>query len=401
MTTTGVQLDPFAPSVLADPYPVYRNLRDYAPFAWNESVQAWLVSRYEDVTSVLGDRRFSSGPSRFVELTPSLSAMLGPFGRAPNMLMSDPPEHTRLRRLVSKAFTPKAIAGLRPRIEDLVHQILDSLAGSRGPVDIVRELAEPLPGTVIAEMIGVPASKRSLFKPLSSDIVAGFIRPSVTSAELLKQALAGISEIASLLRAEIQARREEPREDLITALLAAEENGDALSEDEIVVSAMMLLVAGNETTTNAISNGLLALLQHPDQKQLLAGDRTLMPGAVEELLRFAGLSQSVRRVAIEDIDLRGQQVSAGQTVIALLAAANRDPNKFENPDTFDIRRDARDHLAFGDGIHFCLGAPLARATTGITISALLDRFPDMQLAHDPVEWGSGFIRGLKRLHLRW
>lgn len=398
------QFSPFAPGIAADPYPAYRALRENGPVHYNALMDAWVVTRYEDVTLVLSDPRFSANRrrarNRFAQMVEAqaLEERFGPFGRAPTMLTSDPPEHTRLRRLVSKAFTARAVEDLRPRIAGIVAHLLADVR-RQGRADLIFSLAYPLPVIVIAEMLGVPPGDRDRFKRWSDHIAATLGGP-FAGAGAIERGAAAVQELASYLRDVIAERRREPRGDLISGLIAAEEQGQVLSEDEVLATAMLLLIAGNETTTNLIGNGVLALLQHPDQLQRLREDPSLVRSAVEELLRYAGPVQGTARVAMEDVEIAGSRIAAGQVVFALLAAANRDPAQFPDPDTLDIGRQPNPHLAFGDGIHFCLGAPLARAETQEALSGLLEHLPSLALDGEP-EWGGTFIiRGVRRLPVR-
>ena len=395
------EFNPFAPGMLADPYPMYNALRQHSPVHWSGLMEAWVLSRFEDVDFVLTDPRFSADRSRarnrFAQMAAQQQQQFGPLGRAPTMLGSDPPEHTRLRRLVSKAFTPRAVEDLRPRIQEIVDHLLDSLEG-RSDFELVRELAYPLPVIVIAEMLGVPPEDRDRFKHWSDTVVATLGGP-FTPPDVLERARQSIEELAEYIRDVVKQRRRQPKGDLISGLVAAEEKGQVLSEDEIISSTILLLIAGNETTTHLISNGILALLKSPDQLERLKNEPSLMPSAVEELLRYAGPVQATGRVAMEEVEIAGQAVKEGEIAFVLLAAANRDPAKFENPDQLDVARNPVDHLALGDGIHFCLGAPLARAEAQIAIGTVLRRFPKLSQAGEP-EWGGTFIiRGVKHLPL--
>jgi cytochrome P450 len=395
------QPNTFFPMVQADPYPMYARLREADPLHWSPLMESWVLTRHEDVVAVLRDTlRFSAdrrtAQNRFAQEIARREEEFGPFGRTQTMLTSDPPQHTRLRRLVSKAFTPRMVEGLRPRIEQIVDELLGGMAG-RGEMDVVRDLAYPLPVIVIAEMLGVPPQERDRFKHWSDEIVATLNGP-FTSEDVLRQARKSIDELAEYMRGVIAERRVEPRDDLISRLIEAEEQGQILSEDEMLASVMLLLVAGNETTTNLIGNGALALLRHPEQLDRLRSDPELVKTAVEELLRYDSPVQATGRVAKEDLTIGELEVKAGQVVITVLGAANRDPRKFEEPDALDLGRTPNEHLSFGDGIHFCLGAPLARAEGQIAIGALVQRFPNLRPATETPEWGGTFIlRGLKNL----
>jgi len=395
-----LQYNPFIPEVHANPYPMYARLRAEDPVHWSPLMEAWVLTRYDDVVAVLTDSRFSAdrrqARNRFAEEIAKREEEFGPFGRTRTMLTSDPPEHTRLRRLVSKAFTPRMVEGLRPRIQAIVDELLDAVAGN-GRMDVIRDLAYPLPVIVIAEMLGVPPDHRDQFKHWSDEIV-GVLGGPLVPQETLERSRVAVHELAAYLHGVIAERRREPREDLVSGLIAAEEQGQILSEDEMLATAMLLLVAGNETTTNLIGNGMLGLLRNPGQMERLRADPSRVPAAVEEMLRYDGPVQATGRVAMEDVEVGGQKVTQGQAVIAVLGAANRDPAQFERPDELDLGRRPNEHVAFGDGIHFCLGAPLARAEGQIAFETLLRRFAGPRLETEDLQWGGSFIlRGLKSL----
>jgi len=399
------EFNPFTPEALADPYPMYRELLKHNPVSWNPIMETWVFTRYEDVDRILtheamsADRR--SGNNRFAEMQRKQIEEQpdSPFNRAPTMLTSDPPEHTRLRRLVSKAFTPRAVEDLRARIQDIVDDLLGDVAEA-GEMDLVQALAYPLPVIVIAELLGVPAEDRAKFKKWSDEIVATLGGP-FTPQEVQQAAAASIDELIAYLSAVIEDRRKNPRDDLISGLIAAEDEGNVLSTQEIYTTTILLLVAGNETTTHLIDNGTLALLRNPDQIDILRKDQSLIKSAVEELLRFTGPVQGTGRVVTEDVEIGGQAMKARETAFVLLGAANHDPAKWgDDADRLDVTRNPVDHLAFGDGIHFCLGAPLARAEAQIAIGTLTERFPNLKHAVDEPEWGGTFIiRGVKSLPL--
>jgi cytochrome P450 len=394
------QFNPIAPGMLANPYEMYRTMREQSPIYWSPIMEAWILTRYEDADFVLTDPRFSAdrsrGRNRFSEMMNAQEQEFGPFSRVQTMLSSDPPDHTRLRRLVSKAFTPRAVENLRPRIHEIVAQLLDG-AEKQGAFDLVNELSYPLPVIVIAEMLGVPAEDRPSFKRWSTDVVQTLGGPFVPP-EVFAKARESLEELAEYLRAFIADRRANPRDDLISWLVAAEDQGQILSEDEIFATTILLLIAGNETTTHLISNGMLALFRNPDEMARLRGDSSLMPSAVEELLRYTGPVHLTGRVPKEALEIGGQPIEEGHVVIALLAAANRDPSKYEDPERLDVARNPTDHLGLGDGIHFCLGAPLARAEAQIAIGTMLQRFPKLTCQDLDPEWGGTFIiRGAKTL----
>lgn len=396
----STQYNPFIPEIHADPYPMYDRLRAEDPVHWNNLMEVWVLTRYDDVVSVLRDSRFSANrrraQNRFSQEMAKREEEFGQLGRTQSLLTSDPPDHTRIRRLVSKAFTPRIVEGLRPRIQKIVDELLDA-AQKRGHMDVIRDLAYPLPVIVIAEMLGVPPEHRDDFKRWSDEIVATLGGPFVPP-QTLDRARASAQELADYLRGVIAQRRREPREDLISGLVAAEEEGQILSEHELLATAILLLVAGNETTTNLIGNGMLALLRNPDQWEKLRDDPSLIQTAIEELLRYDGPVQGTGRVAKEELEIDGRAIKKGQVVFTVLGAANHDPAQFEKPNELDITRNPNEHVAFGDGNHFCLGAPLARAEGQIAFRSLLERSPEPRPATDEPQWGGTFIlRGLKSL----
>jgi cytochrome P450 len=389
----------FGPQMLADPYPTYHRLRSVHPAAWSPQLDAWVVTGYEAVSSALRDPRVSSdrlGRARQRLASRGLEAVIDE--RARSMIHRDPPDHTRLRALVNKAFTPRAVDAMEGRIRAIVDELLDAVAG-RGRFDILSDLAYPLPVMVIAEMLGVPAADRDRFKHWSDDVaillggdLAGLPEP------VLRRAVAARAELADYFGAAVARCRREPGDDLLTALVRAEEAGGRLSEDELYSTAILLLIAGNETTTNLIGNGLLALLRHPDEMRRLWADEALLPGAVEEMLRYDSPVQMTTRLARADLQLHGTTVPAGQWLYLVLGAANRDPAQFPDPDRFDIGRADNKHVSFGAGPHFCLGAPLARLEARLALGALRRRFPNLRLAADAVEHRDNFnLRGLKAL----
>jgi len=398
------QFNPMTPGFLADPYSMYKDLLDHNPVSWNDMMEVWVLARYEDVDYVLNHPNLSAererARNRFAQMAQQQQQEFGPFSRARTMLSSDPPEHTRLRKLVSKAFTPRAVEELRPRIQEIVDFLLDE-AEKKGEMDLVNDVAYPLPVIVIAEMLGVPPEDRADFKRWSDEVVAT-LGGIFTPPDVMERARNAIESLASYLIPIIKDRRENPKNDLISGLVAAEEQGQVLSEDEIFSTTILLLIAGNETTTNLISNSMYALLTNPEQMKLLQDDPSLMKSATEELLRFAGPVQATGRVLKEDMVIAGENMTEGQTAFVLLGAANRDPAKWgPTANELDITRNPTDHVGLGDGIHFCLGAPLARAEAQITIGTLLRRFPDLRMTGDP-EWGGTFIiRGVRKLPLAW
>ena len=396
--------NPLDPRLRTNPYEVYRELREAAPVFWQPLMQTWVLTRYDDNLTVLRDHAsFSSERTRaknaLVQQMESYRLSSGPLGTTPTMLSIDPPAHTRMRHLVNKAFTPRVIERIRPHIAEIADQLLDALP-EPGALDVVSDLAIPLPMIVIAEVLGVPLSDRERFKSWSTD-VANSLGGPFQAPEVLERARLSSIEIADYFREQIAQRRKAPREDLLSALCAAEEQGDLLSEDELIATCILLLVAGNETTTNLIGNGMLALLNNPEERRRLEADPSLIENAVDEMLRYEGSVQMTSRIAGHDLEFRGQRFEEGQVVLLLLAAANRDPAQFPDPDRFDVARRPNRHLAFGQGIHYCLGAPLAVAEAQIAFQRLLRRLPEPEAAFEAPEWGQSFIlRGLKHLPVR-
>jgi hypothetical protein len=399
---TTLAFNPFLPEVHEDPYPLYRRLRAEDPVHRSE-LGFWVLTRHADVLALLRDPRTSRDPRRSerVEALRSsveVSRLLDEEEAAPSMLFVDPPDHTRLRTLVNKAFTPAAVERLRPRVEEIVDGLLDRVAG-RGAMDVVEDLAYPLPVTVICELFGVPEADWDRFRNWSRAFVH-LLDPLVAS-DALERALQARLALRGYLRELIAQRRAHPADDLLSALIAAEDQGQALSEAELVSMCVLLLVAGHETTVNLIANGTLALLRHPPARARLEADPSLAGGAVEELLRYDSPVQFTSRHALADFEVGGRAVRTGETVVAVLGAANRDPAVFPDPDELDLTRKPNRHVAFGGGIHFCLGATLARIEAGIAIPALLGRLAGLELAGAPVRRDTVTLRGLSSLPVRF
>jgi pimeloyl-[acyl-carrier protein] synthase len=388
---TEPEFNPFLPEVMLDPYPYYHRMRAADPVHWSGSVRAWFLTRHADVVELLRDDRFSADRTLSERYRPPPPHRARP-GRS--MLIVDPPDHTRLRNLVSKAFTPRMVEQLRPRIESITAGLLDR-ARTRAGMDLVAEFAYPLPVIVIAEMLGVPARDRLRFQEWSAIVVRGLdpVRDAAEDEEVFDAREA----LASYLLGVVEERRREPRDDLITAMIAAEEHGDFLSVGELVAMCNLLLVAGHETTVNLLGGGVLALLQHPEHLALLRSRPELARSAVEELLRFTSPVQWTGRVAMAELELGGRTVRPRQSVVGILAAANRDPAVFLDPDVMDLSREPNPHVAFWRGIHFCLGAPLARLEAQVALPMLLDRLPRLRLAGAPVPRPTWVLRGLERL----
>jgi cytochrome P450 len=397
---TGVAYNPLTKGYLEDPYPLYRKIQSRDPVHRSRLVSGWVLTRYADINEALTDSRFQSDDRKLPDFEKfrqkSTKAAGIPDDRpTPSMLRLDPPDHTRLRSLVNKAFTPRAIEKLRPRVEEIVDELLDAVADN-GAMDVIEDLAYPLPVMVIAEMLGVPGEDRDQLKRWSDEIVLTL--GAVASGDAVRRAYEAGKEMIAYIERIADERKRDPKDDLLSALLGAEEEGDRLTIEEVYSTVLLILVAGHETTTNLIGNGLLALFRNPDQLELLRDDPALAQSAVEELLRYDSPVQATSRLVTEEVALDGHTVKAFQQVVLLLGAANRDPEQFTNPDRLDITRDEGSSLSFSHGIHFCLGAPLARIEAQIALPALLQRFPNLKLATERVEWGEGIIlRGLKSL----
>ena len=379
-----------SPEIYGDPYPIYHQLREQDPVHWSDAWGCWVLTGYADVIAVLRDYRRFTNVGRIASFLDQLPAGVREQIRplydnfTVGMPNTDPPEHTRVRGLVNKAFSARVVEGMRPRVQQIVDDLLDQAEGGGG-MEVIGDLAYPLPAIVIAETLGVPAADRDQFKAWSDDIVAfhGTGRPHI---ETIKKSTAALLKTKAWLLQLIEARRRQPEDDLISALVAAEERGEMLSETELVATCITLLTAGHETTTGLIGNGLLALLRHPDQLRKLRENPTLIGTAVEEFLRFDTSFLRAWRLTAEDVRIGGRSIPKGETISLMLGAANRDPAQFEDPDRLDITREPNLHTSFGWGIHFCAGAPLARREAEIAFTTLLRRFPRLTLDEEGVEW---------------
>ena len=396
----------FAPEDLAfvaDPYPAYEELRRDTPVRYDEATDHWLIARYEDVNRLLRDRRFGrTYLHRFTHEEmgrPDPPVWHAPFWDLINagILDMEGTDHSRVRRLVSKAFTPAYVEGLRPRIERLVADLVDTLAGA-GEIDLLPSVAEPLPVTVIAEMLGVPDADRHLLRPWSGDICKMYeLNPSLDAQ---RDAVRASEEFSGYLRGLARERSERPGADLISQLAQVVDDGERLTQDELVGTCVLLLNAGHEATVNSTLLGWWTLFRHPEQLAALRADPGLVRTAVDELLRFDTPLQMFERWVLEPFELHGVKIPRGAELGLLFGSANRDPAMFEAPDELRLDRDPNPHLTFGAGIHFCLGAPLGRLELQTSFRALLTRFPHIEAVEEP-RWKPGYvIRGFEGLRVR-
>src|SRR5438552_6555701 len=385
------------PEVLANPYPLYRRLRSEAPVHWDPYLHAWVVTRYADVVTVL--HHFSANrtptPEQFAAM--GLSE-LGPIAQmmTRQMLFMDAPAHTRLRGLASMAFTPARVEVLRSHMREIVDTLMEPLLRA-GRMDVIGDLAAPLPAIVTAEMLGVPTSDCDRLKAWSADF-AEVLGNFQHNPDRASRTLKCVEEMIVYFREAIRRMKAEPRAGLINSFITAEIDGDRLTEDEIIANCIVTMVGGQETTTNLIGNGVLSLLRHPDQLQKLREDLSLVPAAVEELLRYESPSQQTARICPENTELGGQMISKGQAVIAVMGAGNRDPERFPDPDRLDLGRTDNRHLAFGWASHFCFGAALARIEGQLVFEALASRTTNVVLEPRPIVWRENLgLRGLTAL----
>ncbi len=415
--------------IRTDPYPFYEQLRNQDPVHWDEEMGFWVLTRYSDIESLYTDERFSraQGLMRgFQRLSETDREIAGPVYHSfsKTVFYADPPYHTHLRSLMNHAFTPRRVERLRAPIQKIVDQLLDA-AQSRNEMDVVQDLAYPLPVMVIAELLGLPAEDRDRFKKWSDDLFAilGTVRPK--SHHLLERAAQSLDEMSEYVKELSLDRRQDPQDDLLTALLSVSEDdgsmdadhqhgflpvhgregeirehkaASALTGEELVANVNILLSTGHETTTHLLGNGLLALLRNPDQMQRLKDEPALLSKSIEEMLRYDNPVQITYRSVLEDTEIRGRAIRKGDLVNTIIGSANRDPERFSNPDRFDITRSEGRHVGFGVGIHFCIGAPLVRLEAEILFETILRRFPRLALATESLEWQEHPIfRGLKSL----
>jgi hypothetical protein len=376
---------------IADPYPVLRQMREEDPIHWSDSIGGWVLTRYDDMVVTFKDTAHYSNEGRLGQavayLSPEARAEFKTFEnhyRQKSLLHSDPPDHTRLRALVTKAFSPRVVEAMRPRIQEIVNELIDA-AQDNGRMDFIKDLAIPLPVTVLAEIFGVPKTDVHLFKGWADDLLAfqGVNKPPV---EILRRAQNALVGIRTYLMDLVKEKRRQPGEDLLSQLVAAESEGDKLSEGELLNSCITLLVAGHETTTSLTGNGMYTLLHHPDEWRLLQNDPSLLTSAIEEILRYESPVARQPRLMKQDAELGGKTMRQGEMVFQMLNSANRDPAYFDDPDRFDIRRQKNRHIAFGLGIHFCVGAPLARAEGQIVFTTVMARLPKITLVEGKPDW---------------
>ena len=401
----SVAIDFGDPAVRANPYPIYAQLRDEAPVVWNG--QTWLVSRYDDIIALLTDDRVSSArtESIFQVLPDDIRQELAPLRHTlgSRMLLTDPPTHTRLRNLVTKAFSARMVREKRPRIQEICDKFVDRVIDD-GRMDLIADIAVPVPGWVIAEMLGVAPEDQASFTRWGRDQVRVYDRPGTAGERIpvMRQGQASMMEMKAYLEEVIEARRSDPRDDLITMLVMAEEQGDRLSLDELVIMIIALLVGGNNSTAHLIGNSVLTLARHPDSLTRLRENPDLIATAIEEVLRFESPVQATSRIAREPIEIGGEIIEAGQGISLLFGSANRDEQQFPSPDELDIARRPNRHLTFAHGPHFCLGAAIARTETQIAVQTVVRRCLDLELETAEAEWQEGFsFRGLKTLPIRF
>jgi len=403
VTPLELGFDPSDPAFIADPYPVYERLRDDHPILWNPATSQWLISRHDDVNRSLRDRRL--GRTYLHQAThaemgrPDPPAWHAPFHELNDagMLDLEPPDHTRLRRLVLKAFTPRTVEAMRQGIQAIVDGLLDAVAGA-GEIDLIADYVEPLPVTVIAELLGIPEADRHHLRPWSRDICLMYeLDPPETSA---RKAVQASIEFGDYLRGLLAERRDRPGDDLISALAAVVDDGDTLTEQELIATCVLLLNAGHEASVNGAGNGWWTLFRHPDALERMRAEPALLPTAIEELLRFDTPLSLFERWVLSPVEIDGVTLDRGDEVAMLFGSANRDSRAFERADDLDLARDPNPYLSFGAGIHYCLGAPLAKLELGIAFETLLRRAPRLELVEAP-RWKPTFVlRGLESLRVR-
>jgi cytochrome P450 len=393
---TGLNL--LAPEVVADPHPAFACLREKDPVHWSERHRAWVLTRYDDVTDAFRDVRLSSDRAsplarRDGDGVGGDDPVVSVLSRW--MVFRDPPDHTRMRRALRPAFTPPAIEALRPTVEQVVDELIDGLPEE---LDFLAEFAVPLPAIVIAALLGIPREDHDRFRTWSEGLATLVFASGLPDRH--RRGRGALTALATYLSEQLTERRAKPADDLLGALAVLQAAGE-LTAEEATANAVLLLFAGHETTSGLLANGLAALLAHPEQLERLRAERSLMPSAVEELLRYEGPSKLMPRWAAQEVELRGRRIASGDLVYLVQTAANRDPRHFVEPDRLDLARDPNPHLGFGYGPHYCLGAPLARLETAIALSRLLDRRARIELAGDPPRWRPNLLgRAVESLEVR-
>ena len=385
------------PEVLANPYPLYRQLREEAPVYWDPFLCAWVVTRYRDVVHVL--RHYSADRTPTPEQLDAMGlTAVSPIAQVMvrQMLFMDAPAHTRLRSLAASAFSPARVATLKSHVSDIVEQLIDRIAAN-GRMEVIADFAAPLPAIVTAEMLGVPVEDHEQLKDWSADF-AEMLGNFQHNPDRVARVVRSVAEMTAYFYARMDELRRNPRPGLVHSLMTAEVNGERLTDEEVVANSIVTMVGGQETTTNLIGNGLLTLLRNPLEMRRLMDNPSLVPTAVEELLRYESPSQHTARLAPEDTELGGQKIAKRQAVIVVMGAANRDPEQFSDPDCLDLGRKENRHLAFGWAAHFCFGAALARIEAQTAFEALLRHLPNLQLQPGPLQWRENLgLRGLKAL----
>lgn len=391
--TEVLTYNPFLPEVQDDPYPTYRALRESEPVHRSPFMDLWFLTRYDDVDRLLRDQGFTSDRTLWTSLPELDDAYV------PSMVSVDGPDHTRLRRLVSKVFTPAMVERVRPWATEVVVRALDE-AAAEGRMDVVEDLARPLPTAVIGRLLGVPAEDWPRSQRWSRTMVRSVDPLAMPDADAVRAFRSAEEDFLDYIGGLVARRRREPQDDLISALIASEEEGDVLNERELLTMVELLLVAAQETTVGLIGNGTLALLRRPDQLTLLRDRPALLESAVEELLRYDAPMQLGLRVAREDVEVGGRDIRAGEMVVGLLGAANRDPERFADPERLDLARSPNPHLGFGRGMHFCLGAPLVRLEAQVAFGELVHRCPGLELDGEPSRSETLLVRALSALPVR-
>lgn len=389
--------------LVSDPYPIYDELRENHPVYWSEAWNAWLVTRYDDVVAIARDNHRFVNAGRYTlfmdQLPDEQQAEFSDFYEywtKPGFNLSDPPDHRLVRTLAKRFFTRRAMEKIRPRVQQLVDGLIDEVIED-GQMDVVHDIATPLPATVIAEVLGLPSDDVGWFKQTTLDYIS-FLGTGAPEPETIRRSQAALLELREWITGVLEDRRRNPRDDVLTALVAAHDRGEMVSEDQLLATCVDLASGGDELLTHVIGTGILSLCEHPDQLELLVEAPGLMPQAINEMLRYQPPFQQDWRLTTEEVEVRGVKIPKGRIVRLILAAANRDPRVFPAPGVFNIKREPNRHIAFGFGIHLCVGSPLAAVELDIAFSTLLNRLENLQIASDVLEWHpSNGPRGLKKL----